>query len=386
MTATPANRERYIDALRALALSRVIVYHLVGAAWLSYALPAIGVMFALAGSLMARSVDRSASRAVTSRVRRLLPAVWVLGAVLLPIMLWHGWSDHPRWSHLLLWAVPLIRPPGSDWTVAGTETLWYVVTYLWLVLLSPPVRWLYRRHPVRTAMLPLGALVLLEFLPQLARDSVQSALVDVATFGACWVVGFAHRDGKLRRIPLPRLIALAVACLGIGVAWALTHRADGLDLNDIPVAQGFYSLGFVLLVMRATPSMAWLARLRVLDRLVALLNARAVTVYLWHNLAIAVCFVVGDWLQVWRLGDSVLAQAGYLVVAVLLLVVPLVLVGWVEDVAARRPPRLLPWGPPRARPAHAPRQRTAPAAQPAVAGGPPASAEADRSLGEADRR
>ena len=34
------------------------------------------------------------------------------------------------------------------------------------------------------------------------------------------------------------------------------------------------------------------SRSRVLDRLVTLLNARAVTVDLWHNIAIAVCFVV----------------------------------------------------------------------------------------------
>jgi hypothetical protein len=143
---------------------------------------------------------------------------------------------------------------------------------------------------------------------------------------------------------LPLLITLAGLCLCVGAGWALTHPSeDGLDLNSIPVAQGFYSLGFVLLVMRAAPTMQWLARVWILDRLVALLNARAVTIYLWHNLAIAVCFVVGDRLQVWRLDDF--AQFGYLAVALLLLLVPLCLLGWVEDVAARRQPRILPWRP-----------------------------------------
>lgn len=341
-----ATRERYIDALRALALARVVVYHMFGMAWLSFAFPAMGVMFALGGSLMARSLDRSPSRAVTSRVRRLLPAMWVLGALAVPAMLLHGWPDHPRWSHLLLWVLPVVRPPSSQWAFPATEVLWYIVTYLWLVLLSPPARWLYRRRPLRTILLPLVALVVLEVAPPFARESVQSAMVDVATFGACWLVGFAHRDGTLRRIRLPLLIGVAGLLIGGGAGWALTHPSDGgLDLNNIPLAQGLYSLGFVLLVMRAAPSMAWLARVRVLDRLVSLLNARAVTVYLWHNVAIAFCFVVGDLIQVWRLGDAAASQVGYLAVAVVLLLVPLVLVGWVEDVAARRRPRLLPWAP-----------------------------------------
>jgi Acyltransferase family len=339
------SRERYIDTLRALALTRVIIYHMFTAAWLSFVLPAMGVMFALAGSLMARSLDRAPTRAVTSRVRRLLPALWVLGALLVPAMLWHGWPDRPNWSHLLLWVVPVVEPPGSEWGIAVTQVLWYLVTYLWLVLLSPALRWLYRRRPVPTILLPLGALVLLETLPPVARDSVQSVLLDVATFGACWVVGFAHRDGALRRMPLPLLITLAGLCLTVGAGWALTHPSDdGPDLNSIPLAHGFYSVGFVLLVLRAAPTMQWLAVVRILDRLVALLNARAVTIYLWHNLAIAVCFVVGDRLQVWRLYGF--SQFGYLAVALLLLLVPLFLLGWVEDLAAQRRPRILPWGPP----------------------------------------
>lgn len=334
-------RERYVDLLRALALIRVVFYHAFTAAWLSFLFPAMGVMFALAGSLMARSLEHATMSAVTSRVRRLLPAVWVLGSLMVPAMLWHGWPDRPSWTQLLLWVVPVATPPGSQWAVAATQVLWYVSTYLWLVLLSPGLRWLYRRWPVPTILLPLCALVLLETLPPVTRDSAQAVLVDVATYGACWVAGFAHRDGTLRRMPLPLLVTLAGLCLCLGAGWALTHPGvEGMDLNRIPVAQAFYSLGFVLLVLRASPSMRWLLRLRILDRLVAVLNARAVTIYLWHNVAIAVCFAVGDHLQVWRLGG--LAHVGYFVVALLLLLIPLFLVGWTEDVSARRRPRLMP--------------------------------------------
>src|SRR3954471_6657942 len=119
--AAPASRNRYIDALRAAAIVRVVIYHAFGWAWLTVLLPAMGVMFALAGSLMAASLEKHGSRrAVTSRVRRLVAALWALAAVAIPVMLWHGWSkadpDHPfhPWQ-LVFWIFPISDPPGSSW-------------------------------------------------------------------------------------------------------------------------------------------------------------------------------------------------------------------------------------------------------------------------------
>src|ERR1700742_3041758 len=88
-----SRRERWLDLLRAIALGRVIIYHLVGAAWLSLLFPSIGVMFALAGSLTRRSLSRPpAVKVVGRRLRRLLPPLWLMGAILIPIMLWQGWA------------------------------------------------------------------------------------------------------------------------------------------------------------------------------------------------------------------------------------------------------------------------------------------------------
>jgi cellulose synthase/poly-beta-1,6-N-acetylglucosamine synthase-like glycosyltransferase/peptidoglycan/xylan/chitin deacetylase (PgdA/CDA1 family) len=333
-----AGRDRWFDTLRALALGRVITYHMFGAAWLSLAFPAMGVMFALGGSLMARSLDRAPAQAVNSRLRRLLPALWALGALLLPAMIWHGWPDRPAWPALLTWLVPVAQPPGSEWAADVTGVLWYLVTYLWLVLLSPAMLRLYRKWPLPTVLLPLSLVLVLQTTsPDLGRP-VDSVVTDLATFGACWIVGFAHRDGRLRRMSMASLVARATVCIGIAAAWVLTHHEDGLDLNDIPVAQSFYSLGFVLLLLRAAPPMAWLARVRPLDRLITALNSRALTIYLWHNPAIAVCFVAGDMLDVWRIG-----KVGYLAVALVILLVIVVLLGWIEDISAHRRPRLAPW-------------------------------------------
>ena len=66
-------RDRYLDLLRSIALVRVVAYHLFGWAWLTVLFPSMGVMFALAGSLMARSLSRPAWGVIRGRVRRLLP-------------------------------------------------------------------------------------------------------------------------------------------------------------------------------------------------------------------------------------------------------------------------------------------------------------------------
>ncbi|MET8351512.1 MULTISPECIES: hypothetical protein [unclassified Micromonospora] len=181
-------------------------------------------------------------------------------------------------------------------------------------------------------------MVLLQTAAPALGGPVDSVLTDLATFGACWLLGFAHRDGQLQRLPLRSLLALAALCPGLAVGWLVTHPGGGLDLNDIPVAQAFWSLGIVLLLLRVSPPMTWLARIRPLDRLVTGLNSRALTIYLWHNAAIAVCFAVGDLLGVWRLG-----KLGYLVVALVLLTGLVLALGWIEDLSARRSPRLLPW-------------------------------------------
>jgi peptidoglycan/LPS O-acetylase OafA/YrhL len=311
-------REAYLDTLRAAAIVRVVVYHAFPVAWLGYAFPAMGVMFGIGGSLMALSLDRSdgaPDRVLASRLRRLLPAFWALGAVLVPAMLWSGWPDHPHWPKLLLWLVPLDQPPGDTWALPATEVLWYIVTYLWLVILSPTLLWAYRRWPLRTMLLPLGLVLVVG----------EAAVVsDLATFGACWIAGFAHRDGVLRRMAKPLLAAIAAGCVAAGVAWVLVFSPGEWDLGATPPAQALYSLGFVLVLLRLSPRMAW----RPLDRVVSALNRRAVTIYLWHNPAIAVCFLVGDAVGAWRLG-----QVGYLAVALALLLAPVALLGWIEDVS-----------------------------------------------------
>ena len=343
-------RNRYLDLLRAAAILRVIVYHLFGWPWLSILLPAMGVMFALAGSLTAASLDRRPAGAVlTSRLRRLLPPLWLLAVIAVPAMLVLGWAgqeggDEPLSWKLGLWLLPVGDPPGSARGIDAWEPLWYIRAYLWFVLLSPLLYRAYRKIGWGAVAAPVVLLAVLDTTGfALPFGRADAAMWDFATYGACWIAGFARHDGRLARIR-PGLVVAAAAALGLAALyWLRGNAADtGWDLNEVPEAQALWSLAFVLLVLRWQPDMSWLRRTPRLDGAVQLLNARAVTVYLWHNIAIAAVWPV---LAVLALDDLGAVEGPVVLVASLLLTgVAVLAFGWVEDVAARRRPRLWPTG------------------------------------------
>lgn len=336
-------RDRYFDALRSVAIVRVVMLHMFGFAWLSFIFPSMGVMFALGGSLMVKSVERSAKDAVTSRIRRLVPALWAMAIVLIPLMLWHGWPHRPSWNHFVFWIIPLVEPPASSWAEPAEGVLWYLVAYLWMVLLSPALLWMYRRARVAMLLLPFVALWAWDAAPEIVPEKVASATTDVLTFVSCWMLGFAHRRGDLRKVPWPLIVPVTLGAMAIGTWWTLRHPAEdgSIDLSYEPVAYGLYSFGFTLVLLRLAPTLSGLNRRKFLNGFVNLTNSRAVTIYLWHNIAITASFLFADWLPLDDLGS--VEGLGFLAIAVVLLCVLICTFGWVEDVAARRPVTLWPW-------------------------------------------
>ncbi|MDY7085379.1 MAG: acyltransferase [Actinomycetota bacterium] len=346
--AAPAkSRNRYIDSLRALAIVRVVVYHAFGWAWLTYVLPAMGVMFAIAGSLMAASLAKGGARkAVWSRVRRLLPALWTFAAVALPIMFWHGWSasdpDHPLHKlNLVFWLFPLEDPPGSSWGEPFWEVLWYLRAYLIFVLVSPLLYLAYKKLGWAVVALPLVALAALHLTGFRLPDPADGIMWDFVTYAACWMAGFAHRDGRLHRLPVAVWAAVTAAIGGYGLYWLFTHpTAWGFDLNEEPIARTLWSLAFVLIVLRFRPTMAVLDKVRWLSESVRVINARAITIYLWHFPLITVGAAVLEHYQVpWATFQYVVWM---LVLETVMVLGAVVVFGWVEDVSAKRKASLWP--------------------------------------------
>ncbi|MFI6158377.1 acyltransferase [Micromonospora haikouensis] len=331
-------RNRYLDLLRALAIVRVVVYHVTGWATLTLVFPAMSVMFALAGSLMAASLDRSGPSAVRRRLRRLLPSLWVLAAVFVPAMLLTGLPLTPK---VLLWAFPVADPPANYWGALALSVIWYLRDYLWFVFASPVALWLFRRAPWPTLLAPYALLAAIEFGLFPAAPTV---LREFGLYFGAWLLGFAHHDGLLRRTANRVLVPVALALGVAGAAWIATHPGPrGYDLNDIPLGNALWSAAFILVAIgRAPASAAWVDRSAMADRAVTVLNRRALTVYLWHMPFVVALTPLVDVVG-WSHQDPVgLAIRVVLVFALVGAVTAAV--GWVEDVAARRPPELFPGG------------------------------------------
>jgi len=320
-------RNRYLDLLRAVAIVRVVVYHVTGWSALTVVFPAMSVMFALAGSLMAASIDRSGAIAVESRLRRLLPALWMLSALAVPAMLLTGlaWD----WK-VLYWAFPLQDPPANAWGSEALSATWYLRDFLWFVLLSPLLLPLFRRAPRTVVALPYVALAGITLVGLTPHAIVR----DFALYGGAWLLGFAHHDGMLRRIGRRMLAWVAGTLAAAGAGWIATHPGPRLyDLNDVPLGNALWSAAFILVLLRFAPVLPQ-------SRVVTVLNARALTIYLWHVPVLVAVTHLGAAAGLPVLGW---AGAGWRLVVVLLLVAAVVLlVGWVEDVSAARRPRLIP--------------------------------------------
>jgi len=367
-------RDRYLDLLRSIALVRVVAYHLFGWAWLTVLFPSMGVMFALAGSLMARSLSRPAWGVIRGRIRRLLPPLWVFSAVVLVLLFAGGWNlskdpDHGgTWGliEMVNYIIPFGAPPfpwsiGSEsgllentWAVQAAGPLWYLRAYLWFVVASPLLLWAFRRAPWPTLLAPLALTAVVGTGVVSIPGETGNAISDFTVFGGCWVLGFAHQEGVLTKVPRYLAISCAALVMAFGLWWASGHLGpDGWDLNDIPLAQATWSFGFVVILLQYAPSWQQLpGRLAKWDKLVTLSNNRAVTIYLWHNMLIMATVPIIDlaynlpFMENER-ATAVLDTTYMLWMFVLvwpLIALAIVAVGWVEDLAAQRSPRLWPDG------------------------------------------
>ncbi|MFE7208979.1 acyltransferase [Streptomyces sp. NPDC057611] len=368
-------RDRYLDLLRSIALVRVVAYHLFGWAWLSVLFPSMGVMFALAGSLMARSLNRPALSVIKSRVRRLLPPLWVFSALMLGILFVQGWSPAKDpdgggafWGPIGVfnYLVPIGAPPypwnigsesgllESSWADQAAGPLWYLRAYLWFVLASPLLLWAFRRVPWATLLFPLALTAVVGTGLVTIPGETGNAVEDFAVYGSCWVLGFAHNNGMLKQIPRYAAVSGAAAFMAFGLWWASGHLgSEGWDLNDIPLAQATWSFGIVVILLQYSPSWQTLpGRLAKWDKLITLSNNRAVTIYLWHNLLIMATvpildlaydlpFMQSDAASSWLDSTELFWQ---FVLVWPLIGLAILSVGWIEDLAARRKPRLWPNG------------------------------------------
>ncbi|MER7200648.1 acyltransferase [Streptomyces sp. CB01635] len=367
-------RDRYLDLLRSIALVRVVAYHLFGWAWLTVLFPSMGVMFALAGSLMARSLSRPAIGVIRGRIRRLLPPMWAFSVVILALLFLGGWNPGKDpdsggtwgWISLFNYFVPVGAPSfpwhlgdkagllEDTWPSQAAGPLWYLRAYLWFVIASPLLLRAFRKVPWATLLAPLALTAVVGTGIVTIPGETGNAVTDFAVYGGCWVLGFAHHEGVLAKVPRYLAVSCSAIVMAFGLWWASGHLGpDGWDLNDIPLAQATWSFGFVVILLQYSPSWQELpGRLAKWDKLITLSNNRAVTIYLWHNMLIMATVPIIDlaynlpFMEDARWSGA-LDSTYMLWMFVLtwpLIALSVVGTGWIEDLAAKRRPRLWPNG------------------------------------------
>lgn len=305
--ATPEKRDRYVDFLRALSVTVVVLGHWLGALievrqgrisgissldvvpglWIAtWALQIMPIFFFVGGF----------SNMVTFESMQRLgegPGTFLRGR--------SGRLLRPVGFFLLFWALvgPLaLRIPGLPDGALEVALpvllgpLWFLCAYVVLVAVSPLMVRLHHRFP-RGLILLLGVLpVIVDFL----RFAVGVPGIGWANFLFVWLfihqLGFFYADGTFARTPRRRVgwVAVAGYAAMIGLAQLDTYPSSmvgccGDEISNMaPPTLPIMALGIgqVALAMLLRPAVTrWLSRPGPWKAVVAV-NASIMTLFLWH--------------------------------------------------------------------------------------------------------
>ena len=329
--ATPSSRNRVVDALRGLSILVVVLWH-----WVFSITHVDG-----AGRLtMPNPIDTVPGLWSATWVLQIMPLFFVVGGFA-NLAGWSatarrggGWADfaksrakrllQPLAALVVVWAVAdaviRIARPGTPsvvhWGMVVFIPLWFLGSYLAVVLIAPFTARAHRRAPAAT-LVALGASVA---LADVARFALHIGPATYLGSGLVWVfchqLGYWWFDADVTGAPVRRRTAAAVTGAGFAMLVALTTVGGyersmvavrgGATSNMFPTtaaiaALAVFQFGLVLLAMGALQRL--LARRRVWKATVAV-NGVAMTVFCWHMTALVLA------LGAWRaLGGTLLAQA-----------------------------------------------------------------------------
>ena len=322
------SRSVYLDALRAVALVRVIVFHASGS-WMVTAFTAMPLMFFIAGTLYAASLDRRpASTVIKDRYRRIMLPYWLYLVAM--VALWGamgvlGEITPVNWVGFLFPVLSLggpVGPGASDALHLTWFALWYIQMHLVLSLIGGRLRTWQRTRP-RSLW---GGVVAIFLLGALGAPGLSIAMFYVA----CWIIGYSHHDGRVEAWIRPRWGRLCLALGPIGAVAFFGFHSRAIVVAGFGVA--FLGMFWLALALGLQPRIEpWLEG-RTQRSVTTWFSQRSLTIYLWHGVAL--------WVMVEL--DLPGSLATRLAGCAVLLVVAVMAFGWIEDIAAKRSVQLWP--------------------------------------------
>ncbi|MGN6125818.1 MAG: acyltransferase family protein [Humibacter sp.] len=298
----PAGRDTAVDLARAWCLCAVVVLHAlmvgvtVGAGgpvlenaleswsglapftWLAQVMP---LFFVLGGFSAFTQWSRlsehgmSASGYVAIRMRRLLgPSVVAIGAMV-----------------VVLAALSMFGMPADLVGIAGfrlSQPLWFLGVYAGTTALVPVMAAAHRRAPVGTVVALVAAVAGVDAL----RAVTGLTAIGFLNLAFVWLLvqqlGFWLADGRL---PRSRSVIAVVVVAAYGTLAVLcttgVYSFDLLsDLNPPCCALVLLGVGQLALFELARPTLRRMHELRWLGAATTAINARAMTIYLWHMLVL----------------------------------------------------------------------------------------------------
>ena len=332
--ATSPQRDRAVDALRALAIAGVIGGHwlvtalvlgknsgtavlsdnspLASMPWLaplSWIFQTLAVFFLVGGYSAARGYRGGYLNWLRKRLIRLARPVAALVAVWIPATVGMCLAGVPAATvHTVVFLV--ISP------------LWFLGVYAVLTALTPAAMWLVRRFGAWAAAFPVAVVAATDLVRFGLSGPAWVGWVNVATgWLVPYLLGIAWALGSLRgrRIPALMLAGGATATAAL-IAWAGypasmvgVNGAHISNLNPPTLAAVSFGIAQCGLALLLRDRLARLMRRPLAWAGIALVNLSAMTLFLWHQTAFVTVSSVG--LLVGRLPGLLTAPTGSLWVA-----------------------------------------------------------------------
>jgi hypothetical protein len=304
--ATPPQRDRAVDALRALAIAGVIGGHwlvtalvpgtghggtvlnddspLAAMPWLaplSWIFQTLAVFFLVGGYSSARGYRGGYGPWLRKRLVRLARPVVALAAVWVPVTVGLVLAGVPSTTvHTLLFLV--ISP------------LWFLGVYAVLTALTPAAMWLVRRFGAWAAVFPVAIVAMAD----LVRFGLHGpGWVGWVNLPAGWLVpyllGIAWALGSLRGRGVPALmLAGGAAATAALIAWAGypasmvgVNGAHNTNQNTPTLAAVTFGIAQCGLALLLRDRLARLMRRPLAWAAVTLVNLSAMTLFIWHQTA-----------------------------------------------------------------------------------------------------